>query len=457
MNIQSIRVIGLFEEFDHTINLRMRERITILHGPNGVGKTTVLRLVKNLFAGNMNALLGISFAEIEIAFLDKSKLRARRLKKQGHKNVFIVSLQLEGAGGQIIENYIFEKSALNDMDDAQLRSLLPLPVSAIEDHVPELDQIGARIWIDRATGEHIDLYDALVRYGDRIGFPVERLAEHRLPQKIKNILDRTPVHLIETQRLFARRTAHVEPRATSRNWRAHPNTGNETEGTGVAAASRDMVNEIKSSLSRSGEVSATLDAQFAYKLITGAVSQLDESDIRKRYAEYRAFSKSLAGAGILSDPYIRDLPSEALDVADRKALSLYLQDVERKLEPFKGLLEKTNFFTTLINSRFRRKRLTVDKEKGFILTGKNGEIPSSGLSSGEQHELILMYELLFKVKAKSLILIDEPELSLHVTWQQKFLDDLAMLTKLSDIDFVVATHSPSIVNGRLDLTVELEG
>ena len=34
------------------------------------------------------------------------------------------------------------------------------------------------------------------------------------------------------------------------------------------------------------------------------------------------------------------------------------------------------------------------------------------LSSGEQHELVLAYDLLFKVKEKSLVLIDEPELSL---------------------------------------------
>ena len=81
----------------------------------------------------------------------------------------------------------------------------------------------------------------------------------------------------------------------------------------------------------------------------------------------------------------------------------------------------------------------------------------ANLSSGEQHELVLFYELLFKVKPNSLILIDEPELSLHVVWQQQFLGDLEDITKLTGFDILIATHSPLIIHDRWDLTVELKG
>jgi len=39
------------------------------------------------------------------------------------------------------------------------------------------------------------------------------------------------------------------------------------------------------------------------------------------------------------------------------------------------------------------------------------------LSSGEQQEVVMLYELLFCVQPGTLVLIDEPELSLHVVWQ----------------------------------------
>ena len=78
------------------------------------------------------------------------------------------------------------------------------------------------------------------------------------------------------------------------------------------------------------------------------------------------------------------------------------------------------------------------------------------LSSGEQQEVVLLYELLFKVKAGTLVLIDEPELSLHVVWQKQFLDDLFKIIELQKITIVVATHSPQIINNHWDLTVDLE-
>lgn len=42
------------------------------------------------------------------------------------------------------------------------------------------------------------------------------------------------------------------------------------------------------------------------------------------------------------------------------------------------------------------------------------EIPIEHLSSGEKNDFVLFYELIFKCDSKSLILVDEPEISLHV-------------------------------------------
>jgi predicted ATP-binding protein involved in virulence len=77
------------------------------------------------------------------------------------------------------------------------------------------------------------------------------------------------------------------------------------------------------------------------------------------------------------------------------------------------------------------------------------------LSSGEQHELVMIYDLLFRVPDNALILIDEPELSLHVAWQKKFIPDLQEIQKLRSIQVIIATHSPQIINDRWDLAVEL--
>jgi predicted ATP-binding protein involved in virulence len=134
------------------------------------------------------------------------------------------------------------------------------------------------------------------------------------------------------------------------------------------------------------------------------------------------------------------------------------EDTEKKLGIFDELANKIDLLKRIINKRFLYKEMTISKGRGFIFTNSKGVVLSpDDLSSGEQHELILFYELLFKVAPGSLILIDEPEISLHVVWQEQFLEDVLAVTRLSDIDVLLATHSPDIIAGRRDLMVELKG
>ena len=148
---------------------------------------------------------------------------------------------------------------------------------------------------------------------------------------------------------------------------------------------------------------------------------------------------------------------DSIDDSTRKLLSVYIEDVERKLNVFNDIHPKVELFKNIINKKYSFKSVTIDQGKGFIFTTQEGEVLSpTDLSSGEQHELVILYELLFKVKPNTLILIDEPEMSLHISWQQEFLKDLQEITKLSGLDILMATHSPDIINDRWDLTVELE-
>ncbi len=49
MRITRISVDGLFGMFNHDIGMKLDDRITIIHGMNGYGKTTILRMVNALF------------------------------------------------------------------------------------------------------------------------------------------------------------------------------------------------------------------------------------------------------------------------------------------------------------------------------------------------------------------------------------------------------------------------
>jgi predicted ATP-binding protein involved in virulence len=111
---------------------------------------------------------------------------------------------------------------------------------------------------------------------------------------------------------------------------------------------------------------------------------------------------------------------------------------------------------TQVNEQFVNKKLVLDEQHELAVHTAQGErLPLSILSSGEQHQIVLMYDLLFHVKPNTLVMIDEPELSLHMDWQERFIGNLEKIIAVSNIDIVLATHSPYIVNGRNELLVSL--
>ena len=85
----------------------------------------------------------------------------------------------------------------------------------------------------------------------------------------------------------------------------------------------------------------------------------------------------------------------------------------------------------------------------------NGFIDLSLLSSGEQNEVVMLYTLVFGVRDDSMLLIDEPENSLHVLWQKKFMRTIEEISALKSLFVIVATHSPQIIGSRWDNCCDL--
>lgn len=81
--------------------------------------------------------------------------------------------------------------------------------------------------------------------------------------------------------------------------------------------------------------------------------------------------------------------------------------------------------------------------------GKDGRFQELSLrraSSGEQCMLVIMLGIAGFIEDGALILIDEPEISLHPSWQERFMDLLmSVFSEYSGCHFIIATHSPQVV------------
>ena len=174
------------------------------------------------------------------------------------------------------------------------------------------------------------------------------------------------------------------------------------------------------------------------------------SEIEKKTAELKEI-------GILEETRAHPISTRGLENIDHtqvRVMTLYVHDTTAKLAELNDLKDRSRLLLEKVNRKYRHKNIRVDREGGLVAVRDGGRrLALDCLSSGEQHELVLYYDLLFRVPKNTIVLIDEPELSLHVAWQKKFLPDLLEIVELADFDALIATHSPYIIGDRDDLMI----
>ena len=137
---------------------------------------------------------------------------------------------------------------------------------------------------------------------------------------------------------------------------------------------------------------------------------------------------------------------------------VYLGDAEASTGVVVELLGRLEKLQLMVNRKFNGKRLEFDLENGFEILDHSHQdirIELEDLSSGEQHHLILMLELALSDDT-DLLLIDEPETSLNISWKRSFVSDLAEILAGRPSQVIIATHSPSVVSGHESFLVSFE-
>jgi predicted ATP-binding protein involved in virulence len=127
--------------------------------------------------------------------------------------------------------------------------------------------------------------------------------------------------------------------------------------------------------------------------------------------------------------------------------------VRAAFEPLDRYLKSVNGF--LADSS---KTLSFDPSANLrvAIGEETGDRSITSLSSGERQLVVILTHLAFNPQAKraNVLIIDEPELSLHLRWQELFVD--AVTTASPGVQVILATHSPSIIKGRIESCVDVE-
>lgn len=341
MKIASVQVYRLFNEFDYDIDLC--GGLTFVHSPNGMGKSTLMRMIYAALRGDVAYLRQTPFERLDICFEDGSAL--------------------------IVENY--PGNLIVQMSKSEIE--VPLTPE-------EMSQIVESVYI-----------------------PPDRMLVRRKDGHMAPVLAVFAQELHETIR-YAKEHRELEP---------SPREG---------------------------------------------VSDMPDGDLEFWCKDLKAKLDFIKDAGFEPDiPAGKKFPPSRYEIIkDRRGYEELACSVADYVDRNYVLAESIIIYKDVVNEIFLNKEITVSDTGRIGVTMNNGmSLQVQNLSSGEKQILVMFYALLFHAPQGSVVILDEPEISLHVSWQQMLGGYFRDICRVRDVQMIVATHSPQVIHDGWDSAREL--
>lgn len=469
--LKKILINGLFGVFNYEIKLN--EDITIITAPNGYGKTFCLKIIHSIYSFNYFFLFNLNFKSITFISSNKELTVSKKVKinKQAldrtqeslfNEEIFGVENHLRFGSKYLNEGEIFKEHSslefsLNEINTTKKPKKKVIEFKSFREDLvnnlyilPHISRVDDDEWIDRRSMKRLDLENLLNDYD--VSLPVKSI----LPDWLVSFSENTVSYFIQDQRLL-KKVKNESRRENS----SYVQT--------IQTYAKELKSHIVSASLKFSAISQELDSTFPRRLIDDneiSYRLSTQEDIIKELNELQNHRERLKNFDILpkNNSFDELIRHDKIEENHIGVLNLYIEDTKTKLSQFDDIYSKVNLFVTMLNAKLSFKKVKADADKGFYFIKyfsdreDDNDIPLSlsQLSSGEQHEVVLIYELIFNIKKGSLILIDEPEISLHVVWQQQFLSDLKKIMDINKSNVIIATHSPQIINNDWNKVVDLQ-
>ncbi len=133
----------------------------------------------------------------------------------------------------------------------------------------------------------------------------------------------------------------------------------------------------------------------------------------------------------------------------KRAIELLMRG--NRPEEVSSLMSRKTLFYDVMDAFFKESGKVIERDKDEIrFRDKNGRpLSPYQLSSGEKQLVIILTTVLCQNGEPYILLMDEPEISLHFDWQKKLIGAVMRLNPA--LQLILTTHSPAVVmEGWLD-------
>lgn len=456
MRIKSIKVGKLHGIF--TKKIKFFDDYTFVHGINGTGKTSIIKAMEAVLTPDLEWLVHSSYDYIEIIVEHFHKYTFKFTKNENSINI----RQRKG------NEYISE-----EIDLIRVNTIIKNKERSIQSTSAN-DPTRALIFQEFSKSEIIrriqDIPTPMFLGLNRTAFLereyetdlFERRAQRNYPSP-EQAGDTLEKSLIEAQKLIYRSARQMIQRR-----RAHE-TKLRNDITFLLFSLPPDRGGLKFNLPSRNDL-------LRYRRMRTEISQTLQKlgyNPDRIVREIDPFFDSLAsnGRALLKFDSLSDAMNKSMDDPSlMRAINIWIDSVPvlSLIDKYFDVIETFNKkvleirseitqFELIVNGFFQDsgKYLDVSESGDVILRQSEKLFDVSRLSSGEKQIFILLSQLSFNplLKKANVLVIDEPEISLHVRWQEIFVDGIMQANPSTQL--ILATHSPSIVLDRTSNMVDL--
>lgn len=446
VKIISLHVEHLYGCYNYDVELN--PDVTFVYGTNGCGKTTVLNITEAIITGQLYKLFDYDFRSMVLVYSpNASKQELKRIKIDQRKNLLSILFEehkydieklnmhddirnIERDIREVYRYYFSRYEILNIIKSTFNYVYLPLNRSSVlydyEDNseIYMMRRVRTRIPLENNLSTisetrdiaMIQIEDLINYHFSRINSTITKINDNFRNDIMKSLLDVNQRYTVENfiQDIFMKKNTVTDFRKTNK-------------------AYIKMLKELEILNKREEEKYNKFFAEFIDDFLKYQESD-DKSISIELVTKFQEVTK------------IKNLVSIAEKMEQRKALAR--KPIELFINTMNGFIENSE----------DNKEILIDSmgRVGFVTKYCKRPISIQYLSSGEKQLMTFFANLIFNVKSSTsgIFVVDEPELSLHLSWQKIFVEKTLEIN--SNIQLIFATHSPEIIGNRRSKMFRLE-
>lgn len=456
--VKKIEVKKLFGLYSYTLNgSDISDGTIILYGDNGVGKSTILRLVFDLLSpsdkkGHRTALRRANFEKLHVTLTSGIELTAESVISETSRNVLKLAI-IENKKEIAIWNYSAKSEPIRKVTaDGDVIYLSAHESYELEYYEKVLRRkgknneakiLGEKVYMEklrevvpttfilnadrRLDGDSISDGDEEVEY--------RQIMRYGEPKSIQDLV-------IRSREIALAQALSAASRWISRKAVLGTNQGADNVHT-------TYINILKHIVSPMNDITSSIKPDELTALSSKIKDLGEETNRLAKYELATALDMTEFSRVLNSQKNSNSLLS--IDI-----LKPYIESLDVRLDAVRSIYITINKFITIINELLTDKEMGFHLSQGFYIVNKFREtLTPAQLSSGEQQLLLLFCNVLVARDRPSLFIIDEPEISLNIKWQRKLVNYLLDLTEDANVQFMFASHSLEIISQHRHRVVKL--